>query len=194
MGTKHYRLHFEKLPFMQIFCVGLFLGIIGMHFGKEVFLDNTALLNEQTLYNMKYMEIDCRGFFSYVLRERLGLALGLAVLSTTYLGLFLCGATALWYGVSAGAFLAAAVLRYGLKGIILVIMGVFPHYLIYAPALLSLLVWCETMCRGIYFQKNLYQGKKSIWRLLMILIMMAVGCVLESFANPQILLGFLKIF
>lgn len=194
MGLKHFRLHFEKIPFVQIFFLGLFLGIIGMHFCKEIFLENTGLLDEQTLYNMKYMEIDCRSLFGYVLRKRLGLALGLAVLATTYLGLFVCSVTALWYGVSAGAFLAVAVFRYGLKGIIFVGVGAFPHYLIYVPALLSLLVWSESMCRGIYFQKNLYQGKKNIGRLIAIMIMMVAGCVLESFVNPQLLLGFLKIF
>lgn len=194
MGFKQFRLHFEKLPFVQIFLVGIFLGIIGMYLGKEIFLENTGLLDEQTLYNMKYMEVDCRSLLGYVLRKRLGLALGLAVLATTYLGLFVCGVTALWYGVSAGAFLAIAVFRYGLKGIIFVAVGAFPHYLIYAPALLSLFVWCESMCRGIYFQKNLYQGKKNIGRLVVILIMMVAGCVLESFVNPQLLLGFLKIF
>lgn len=194
MRLKNYRFHFDRLPFMQMFFIGLFLGIIGIHFGKDIFLENTGLLDEQTLYNMKYMNIDCRALLGYVLRERLGLALGLAILATTYLGLLICSVTALWYGISAGAFLAVAVLRYGLKGIIFVIVGAFPHYLVYAPALLSLLVWCEAMCRGIYFQKNLYQGKKSIGRLIIILMMMTVGCVLESFANPQILLGFLKIF
>ena len=41
--------------------------------------------------------------------------------------------------------------RYGIKGILLGIVSIFPHYLCYLPAMILLLRWCEDMHRSIYF-------------------------------------------
>ncbi len=201
MRLGRFRIQMEKLPFLQIFMVGLAVGILGMNFGKSILLENTGLLDEYTLYSMKYMSVDGKALFYYVLRERLGSVVVLAVLATTYLGLFLCVGAAFWYGMAAGAFLAAAVIRYGLKGILLAVVSVFPQYLVYIPVLFHLLLWCEMLCRGIYFQKNFHQERgnrllksKYIMQLVMLCLLMIVGCVLESFINPQILSGLLKIF
>lgn len=201
MRFGRFHLQPERLPFLQIFLAGLAVGILGMNFGRSVLLENTGLLDEYTLYNLKVMSVDESSFFYYVLRERLGSVVILAVLATTYLGLFLCVGAALWYGMSAGAFLAAAVLRYGLKGILLAVVSVFPQYLIYIPVLLHLLVWCETLCRGIYFQKSIHNEKgnrllkpKYLMHLAVIILLMIVGCIFESFVNPQLLSGLLKIF
>lgn len=201
MRLGRFHIQIEKLPFLQIFLVGLLAGILGMSFGRGILLENTGLLDEYTLYNMKYMSVDGRALFYYVLRERLGLVIMLAVLATTYLGLFLCVGTAFWYGMAAGAFFAAAVIRYGLKGVLLAAVSVFPQYLIYVPVLFHLLIWCEMLCRGIYFQKNIRPEKgnmllksKYIMQLVVMLILMILGCVLESFVNPHLLSGLLKIF
>lgn len=201
MRLGRFHIQMEKLPFLQIFMVGLAVGIMGMSFGKSILLENTGLLDEYTLYSMKYMSVDGKALFYYVLRERLGSVVILAVLATTYLGLFLCVGVAFWYGMAAGAFLAAAVIRYGLKGVLLAVVSIFPQYLVYIPVLFHLLLWCEMLCRGIYFQKNIHPDRgnmllksKYIMQLVMIVLLMIVGCVLESFINPQILSGLLKIF
>lgn len=201
MRLGRFHIQMEKLPFLQIFMVGLAVGILGMSFGRSILLENTGLLDEYTLYSLKYMSVDGKALFYYVLRERLGSVVILAVLSTTYLGLFLCVGVAFWYGMAAGAFLAAAVIRYGLKGVLLAVVSIFPQYLVYIPVLFHLLIWCEMLCRGIYFQKNFRQDRgnmllksKYIMQLVMLILLMVVGCVLESFINPQILSGLLKIF
>lgn len=201
MRLGRFHIQMEKLPFLQIFLVGISIGILGMSFGRSILLENTGLLDEYTLYNMKYMSVDGRALFYYVLRERLSCVVILVVLATTYLGLFLCVGVAFWYGMAAGAFLAAAVIRYGLKGILFAVVSVFPQYLIYVPVLFHLLLWCETLCRGIYFQKNFRQEKgnillksKYIMKLIVLLLLMIIGCILESFINPQLLSGLLKIF
>ena len=94
-------------------------------------MDKTGLFDEEVLYHMKYMTVDCNALFCYVLRKRLMTVLVLAVLSTTYLGLVICAGMALWYGAATGGLLAVMVLRYGMKGILLAAASMFPHYLIY---------------------------------------------------------------
>ena len=191
----------DKLPLIQIFVAGIVVGILCIYFGRNILLENTGLLDEFTLYNLKYMSVDSKAYFYYIVRERLGSVLSLVVLATTYLGVVLCAGTAFWYGISTGAFLSAAMFRYGLKGVFLALVSAFPQYIVYGPMLFSLLIWCEKLCREIYFQRTVPLGKgmgilKSInlVRLLMILLLMLVGCFLESFLNPHFLTGFLKIF
>ncbi len=188
-----------KLPLLPMFLVSLAAGIIGMNLGKSILLENTGLFDEYTLYTMKYMTVDSNALFSYVLRERMVHILFLAVLSTTYLGLAVCAGTVIWYGISAGAFVASLMLRYGIKGIMLAAAAVFPHYIVYAPTLFALLVWCESLYRGIYGKKiNIREDRAflpgKIVRLAAIMAAAAVACILEAYVNPFILLNFLKVF
>lgn len=186
---------------MTIFAVGLFAGMVIINLGKSIFLENTGLLDEYTLYHMKYMTVDSSALFYYVLRSRLSRILILAVLATTYLGLAVCVGAVFWYGMCAGAFLATAVIRYGLKGILLVLAGIFPQYLIYVPAMMVMLLWCRKIYSGIYLDRSLNTGAEKslsvpvcLLQLFGILLAFTAGCVAESFLNPYLLMGLLKIF
>ena len=145
MRIGRYRIYEGRLPLVTIFMAGLFVGIFFMNFGKSILLENTGLLDEYTLYHMKYMTVDSSALFYYVLRQRLSRIIILAVLSTTYLGLAVCIGISFWYGMCAGAFMATTVLRYGIKGILLVVTGIFPQYLIYVPAMIAMLLWCQKL-------------------------------------------------
>jgi len=186
--------------YLTLFCVGLVAGFFMINIGKSILLEDAGLFDEHTLYQMKYMTVDSNALFYYVLRKRILRMLVLAVMGTTYLGLLVCMGTALWYGMSAGVFLTALALRYGVKGIGLAVLFVFPQYLIYVPVALALLFWCESIFRGIYIRK----GERGQWdrgamfrkagQLLAICGAAAVGCLLESYVNPFLLMGFLKVF
>lgn len=198
---KRYYIHRGKLPLGAIFLTGLLSGILMMSFGKSILLENTGLLDEYTLYHMKYMTVDSSALFYYVLRLRLETAVILAVLATTYLGLVVCVGATFWYGMSAGAFLAAVVLRYGLKGMLFVFAGIMPQYFVYVPVFVALLLWCEKLNRSIYFKSSLLTGgdnsvswAKRLMQLVLILCGLILGCLLESFANPGFLEKILKIF
>ena len=185
--------------FFTCFSVGVLIGIFVINIGKGVLLGDMGLFNEDTLSQMMYMTVDGNAFFCYILRKRIGRLLILAVLSTTYLGLASCMGISFWYGMSAGAFLTSLALRYGLKGILLAVIGLFPHYLLYVPAILLLLVWCEELFRGIYVRGEFNAEDKGFLlkkagRLLVILALATAGCLLEGYMNPYLLLGFLKIF
>lgn len=198
------RLNFRVLKtgnntFLTLFCAGLVAGILVINMGKSILLGDGGMFDESTLYHLKYMTVDSNALFCYVFRKRLIRILGLAVLSTTYLGLVACMGAAFWYGMSAGAFLTSLALRYGLKGILLAVVGLFPHFLLYVPAVLLLLAWCEELFRGIYVRGEFSGGDKGILlkkagRFLAILLVMTVGCLLEGYVNPFLLLGFLRIF
>lgn len=191
----------KRIPLATLFMVGVFAGMFFMNLGKSILLENTGLLDEYTLYHMKDMTVDGSALFYFILRKRMGSVLMLAVLATTYLGVVACGAVVLWYGMCAGAFLGAAVIRYGIKGIFLMVVGMFPQYLLYVPAMMGLLYWCRNIYRMIYLDRSCgWDGAKpfilpkSILQLVVLVILFLIGCVLESFLNPLLVKGFLGIF
>lgn len=194
----------DRSSFGMIFLVAFAAGILVMNFGKSILLEHTGLLDENVLRQMVSAYPDSNALFAFVLRKRITLALVMVLLATTYLGIGVCVAVDIWYGFSAGAFLAAAMIQYGFKGILLVAAGVMPQYLFYAPALYALLLWCEATCRFIYYKKQ-FHGEKflrdsktpillgRVLPLVVLFIVFLVGCFMESFVNPGILKGILKV-
>lgn len=187
--------------FFPFFCAGLLAGIFIMNMGKSILLEGTGLFDEDTLCRMKYITVDGNALFCFIFRKRIVRLLILAVLSTTYLGMAAYYGMTFWYGTSAGAFLAALTMRYGFKGILLAFVSMFPQYLVYIPAVLALLSWCESTYRGIYTRGAGRPDKgdrafllKKAGQLGAILCAAALGCLLEAYLNPGLLLGFLKIF
>ena len=169
-----------------------------MNIGKSILLDKTGVFDEEVLYHMKYMTVDCNALFYYVLRKRLLTVLILAVLSTTYLGMAVCVGAALWYGAAAGGLLAVMMLRYGMKGILLAAASLFPHYLIYFPAIFTLLAWGESVYACIYHRIGADMEKNNLMKktgqLAAVLGMTVAGCALEGYVNPAVFMSLLKIF
>ncbi|MBQ7780729.1 MAG: stage II sporulation protein M [Lachnospiraceae bacterium] len=188
----------------RIMIIGFVVGILIMNIGKKILLENTGLLSEYTLYDMKYSAIDSNAFFVYVLQKRIGVMLVLAVLSTTWLGMAAAWTGAAWLGISFGMLVMASLLRYGLKGILLVGTGVFPQALIYFPVALFMLQWSYEFCSAIYYPERLQMGKESFGKnqllrkkmiqFLFLLGVVIIGCILESYVNPTLVLNLLKIF
>lgn len=154
-----------KLPLHFLFLTGFVVGLFAVYFGRGILLNRAGMLDEDTLYRMKYMTVDSSILFWYVLCKRCRNFLVLIIMATTYLGWIFCGGVTVKYGFSVGFFLSTAVFRYGIKGILLGIVSIFPHYLCYLPAMILLLRWCEDMHRSIYFYHHTTgQGKKSLAR------------------------------
>lgn len=185
---------------LPVFCAGVLAGILILNIGKSTFVDSTGLFDEYILSGMKYMTVDGSALFYYVLRKRLLLLLIMAVLATTYLGYAVCIGAAAWWGMAAGTYLSALVLRYGIKGLVLAAVSVFPQYLLYVPAVVLMLGWCEGLYRAIYSRGVCVDAAdkvfwmKKLGRLGLIGTIAALGCLLEGYVNPRLLIGYLKIF
>ena len=188
-----------KLPLRFLFLIGFGIGLFAAYFGRGIWFQTTRILDEDTLYRMKYMTVDSGVLFAYVLCKRCRNFFVLIIMATTYLGLVFCGGITVKYGFSIGFFISTAIYRYGIKGLLLGIVGAFPQYLCYVPAILLLIRWCEELHRSIYFYHNITgQGKKSLpgrlGKLALILMVLVFGCILECFVNPVLLKGFLQFF
>lgn len=189
----------RRLPIRFLFLAGCVAGLVAAYLWRGTLFEKMGMPDEDTLYYMKYMAVDNRMLFWYVLCKRGRDILVCIIMATTYLGMIFCGGITVKYGYAFGFFLSSAIYRYGAKGILLGLIGIFPHYLVYIPAAVLLIRWCEDIYRSIYFYHNITgQGKSSLpgrlGRLVLILGALAFGCVLECFVNPGLLKGFLQFF
>lgn len=193
----------RHIRWLYLFLGGFCAGVLVLNIWRSYFLQDMELLSASSLSRLKFLEVDGKAFFGYVLRERLGTAVLLCLLATTYIGGPAVSAYALWMGIMAGIFLSVASVRYGLRGIVLVLVSVLPHYLLLVPACIMLMDWCCYLNMAMYHPERLGEAgygrrKQFLFRKIPRLLMMAgiliAGSAVESYVNPMLLSAFLKIF
>ena len=99
--------------------------------------------------------------------------------------------------------MSVAVIRYGIRGLFLMVAGIFPQGIILIPGYVALFLWAVGVNRMLYAHgmgREYYGGygkqsylKKGI-QIAGIIAVVLLGCVLESYVNPKILQYVLKIF
>ena len=149
------------------------------------FLLQTDVLDESSLELIKYQVQDGRSLLFYVLKERVFVVPMIFLMSTTYLTALFSYGVIIWYGAGVGAVLGVAMLRYGLKGIFLVLAAGIPQYLLYIPVMV------------VAFKLSLKQRQpnKKFWvQFLVLELVVIIGCVLESYVNLYLIEKFIKSF
>lgn len=166
--------------------------------GREA-VSNAGVLNDYFIEKFQYAQVNGENLLFYIMRERLPLLLLLFLLLFTSFGV-LGGVFALgWQGFSVGFMLSTGIAKYGVKGMVLVLGGLFPQYLFYFPVYLlycSLAVSLRQQLRGegngaSPDRKVLYG--MGLLALAILLAMFAAGIFLESYINPVVLKNILKI-
>lgn len=182
-----------------MFGIGFFVGILFLNLGRTILMEETCLFDRETLTNLKYMVLDEELLFFYVLRKRLWFLVLFTLLATTYLGRIACKLVITWFGFALGMMLAALSLRFGLKGQVLAVVWMFPHFLVYVPVTWLFLLWCENLNNVIYRKRTIAVGELRfvLFRGIQFLLFaaaMTFGCMLEGYVGSRVLIGYLKIF
>lgn len=188
---------------MVPFLLGFVAGVLALNIGSSFFLDSMGLLDEYTLGRIKYLEINRSNFFIYVLKKRMATLWGLTLLSSALWGVVFLYLFIFWLGACSGILLSAAIVRYGIKGILLIAVGGLPQILIYTPALLGIFGLCRSIWGGLYAleaQDISFKLRKkqriAQWFLQFLFwnIVVIIGAVAESYVNPEFVTKILKIF
>ncbi len=167
--------------------------------GREA-VSNAGILNDYFVEKFQYTEINGQNLFFYIIGERIPLLLLLLALTVTSLGM--AGGILMlgWQGFSVGFMLSAAIAKYGVKGILLVLGGAFPQYLFYFPVYV---LYCYLTA---HLRKRLHRDKTGngtergyiygAWLIAAVglILIFVMGIFLESYINPTILKKILKIF
>ena len=184
-----------------LFIIGICGGILLANLTKSELLSRTELLGENALLQVRHAVIDSKSLFLRLLVQRLGEAVLLILLSTTFLGLVAVWFYALRYGLSLGLLLTTLLAGHGVKGLLLLVAGLLPQMLVYVPVWALLLALAERTCRRLYYL-NGNEGLAGLKRMGihlsaqtgLLLFMLAVGCWLEAYVNPYLLRLVVKIF
>ena len=183
--------------------ISFLAGTLLMNFFSSTLLNETGIFNNASMNRLKYLEIEEGGFFGYVLSKRLKNYFLFGLLSTTYLGFVAVYMCIVWQGTLTGMIISAAVMRFGLKGILLILAGFFPHQLVLIPAGIMMICWCYQNCSYMYFPARsiwpVYRTKKGqyirqLFLLCWIIGVVIIGCILESYVNPILISDMVKIF
>ena len=184
------------------FFAGLVAGAAFVYLNTEMFLTETGFLSRLNLERLGRIDLNENAFFFYVLGKRLGLMWLSALLATTFAGIVTTYLLVLWTGICGGVIGMVAVMRYGIKGLLLLAGGMMPQFLFYVPAFLMLANWCIRICMQLYYPVNDYtemhaaKSKKAenIGKFLGLHGVVIIGVFLESYVNPNLITELLKIF
>lgn len=162
-----------------------------------------GILNNYFMEKFKYAGINGQNLFFYIFGERTPFLVLMLLLSFSSLGIAAGMAVLAWQGFSIGFMLSTGVAKYGAKGILLILGGLFPQYLIYLP------VYAACLGFSVFFRKRISCcGKNTgtvereyirlygigIGLAVLMLLVFIGGIFLESYINPVILKKILKIF
>lgn len=183
--------------------IGLFLGILIVNVGYDTWIRNGSLLGMEMILRLKNSVPDGSELLGYIMKHRVFTVFMLGILATTMIGIPAVCVYVCYIGLAAGCLLSVAVIRYGIRGLLLMAAGVFPQGILLIPAYIALVVWSINVNRLLY-AKNSYAdyyikaGKQSYLKkgvqMIGILAVVIIGCLLESYVNPKILHFILKIF
>lgn len=186
-----------------LFMIGLFIGILIVNLGHEAWIQNGSLLGADMMNRLKNSRAEGAGMIAYVLRHRLSTVCMLSLISTTMIGLPVLCAYICYTGLAAGCLLSVAVIRYGIRGLLFMLATLFPQAFLLIPAYAGLFLWAVSLNRTLYaarsdlsayerFSRHFYLEKCI--QIIGIMAVVIMGCLLESYVNPNILYFVLKIF
>lgn len=185
--------------FFFLFILFFIVGIITVFLVEDQFIDHETFLRIGTLERLQEIEVDATKMLYLCIRERIIGMLLLILFAFTNIGNVLLVFFVSGMGCMAGMLLEVLSLRYGIKGILLFVAGVFPQYLFYSLAFILLL---QVKYQGAYhrmgsdYHKGMEQHEqiKKVVQLSGVLFIVFVGVLAESYINPSILLQILKLF
>lgn len=174
-----------------------------MNLGSAGSLNEEEIFSTAVMNRIQHLEVNSGNFLKYEFPRRIKLFLVLMLVSTTYFGILAAYLCIIWHGILAGMMITAAIIRFGLKGILLIMAGIFPQHLLFVPAIIMMLCWCFQTCSFLYFPEKsiwpLYQNKRRQYvhqagMLLWIICIVIIGCILECYVNPILLSDIAQIF
>lgn len=188
---------------IRVFFLGIIVGIILIFLCRNRLQTDIYLLNEEWVLYMQTGQVNSKSLFVYILFKRLKEMGLLVLLSTTVVGIVcIYGYTGL-LGMGTGILLAVSCLRYGAKGLLLMLSAAFPQMLVYLPVFLYIFHLCYLLCVKLYFpHKDFWKSNsstkvflfKNILYILIAIAVVIIGILLESYVNPKIFFSFIKNF
>lgn len=172
--------------------IGLIIGSLFTNFVYQDYLAYGGQVKSLVLNNQKLYSASISLFF-YILFKR-GKQYAILCLAGYLLRpwVFLYGFT-FSMAFFLGSMLSLQIIQMGMKGLCLVLISLFPHFICYVISIIL------QMKRNFKKEKEeILYGKRDFfflrYSILFEIIFIILGCILESFINPSIMAGVLKLW
>ncbi len=173
----------ENKRYLVLFCMlGFFVGIIYANLMSKDYIMSMGIFNEFFLNQYSQAEVNMPEYLWYVARIRIVPAALAAALCCTKLRRGVVAGFLIWTGFCGGMIMTAAVLKMGIKGLVLCMIALTPHFVFYIAGYLILLWYLFTYP----------ESKWNLSKMVSLGLFLAVGILLECYVNPIIMELFLK--
>ncbi len=172
-----------KYKFVIFLFVGIILGTCYINLIKKGVITTMDIYSDNYLSDYIDISVNNVSLWQYIVKTRLRdfiilCGIGLTVFSNMILSAYMC-----YLGVCNGILISMAVLHYGLGGVLVYIVSVFPQYIFY-----GLTLYLITKL----FTVSGYSIKTIVARNVIIIIAIAIGLLLvgtyfEAYINPVLL-------
>lgn len=187
-----------KIVMLLAFLVGV---VVANVIGREQ-MAGAGVLNDYFIEKYKYAGINKENLFCYILEERMPMIIVLLLLSFSSFGAVIGVLNLGWVGFSVGFMLAAAMAKYGGRGILLVVGGMFPQYIIYILVYMGYCGLAFFMGKGMHQAASMNSLCKEQIRTygmaliigIALMLLFVTGIFLESYINPILLKKIVKFF
>lgn len=198
------RSQLKRLNILQVslflLILGLFLGILCANIFKVNYITQIRNFKTDIFPRIIGNDIDYMGLFLYILGNNLRDYFIYWLLCITILGIPYIAYKITSFGFFAGFLISALTLEYGIKGLLLVAVYVFPHGLLYLPINLISLYKGYSLCCFIYRDNraniNLIarQLRANIGLILILAMALLAASFLEAFPGAYLLKKMLGLF
>jgi len=190
MGGRQMRqlkLQLNRLSIVQVsvflLILGLFLGILCANIFKVNYITQIRDYKTNVFPRIVGNDIDYKGLFLYTLGKNMSSFIIYWLLCITILGIPYIAYKITSFGFFAGFFISALTLEYGMKGLLLVAVYIFPHGLLYLPIWLISLYKGYRLCSFIYRENraNLASILRQLRSNIVLILILAAAMVFASF-------------
>ena len=168
-----------------LFLVSFFIGIVVVTVLASGKVPENTLMSKTLAGNFLEEGWNRRELFLQCLWRRASILFLILLLTATSMRVWVCRILLVWFGFICGILFKLFYLWYGLPGMGLLLVAALPHYLFYFMAY-GLMYW--------NFEKNRLRVRKSYFPVLLSVIVVIMGIFSESYVNPFLVGGYLKIF
>lgn len=176
------RIRESKKQLLVLYMLGFLAGILYANIVSKQYVTVTGIFNEYFLNQYAQTEVVVEEYIWYIIQVRALPLILICLLGCTKLKkptVLLC---LLWTGFSTGMLAVSSVMHLGLKGILLCVVGMMPHFIFYILAY-TVLLW---------FFYNYPNTKWNSGKTLFVILTFMIGMILESYVNPILMKVFIK--
>lgn len=182
--------HGKKIVLL-CFSIGLAVGTILCNFCFSDYCSQSGIVSDYFLSMVSDNPADGTDLFFCIMGTRYKEVLLVGLLAVTIFGgPAVCVVTVKW-GMNLSFILSAAVMRFGMKGLLLAVAFLLPHYILYVPAYIRMYLETVNCSSALFYHKEAGRTKEVCLRYYMNFLLCAVlifcGIWLETYVNPVFL-------